>query len=162
MNARNINQTHNPKVEGFKSFPRNQNPFIINNFQDTSKRPARACYQTCSNCLRFQASCAVSTSVQLPRRDKSYPHCSIRAEALIFRMFSHITLNGICISEWPTGQQAAPRESLDRWVQNPTSFLMLVRAGLFHSTPGHGLRRRVPASPRPAPNSLPASETEAD
>jgi len=55
---RNVNQTHNPKVEGSNPSPRNQNSFLINNFQEKQKEAKNSLLPNCSNCARFQASCA--------------------------------------------------------------------------------------------------------
>jgi len=45
----------------------------------------------------------------------------ISADGLMFRMFSHIKLNGICMSEGLTRWRVASYGSVDRCVQNPTS-----------------------------------------
>jgi hypothetical protein len=76
------------KGRRFKSFPRNQNSPLINSFQEKQKETQKSLAPNFSNCRRFQASCAASRSLQFPRCRQRDTALSIRADALIFRMFS--------------------------------------------------------------------------
>jgi hypothetical protein len=65
-------------MNGFKTGPRNQNSHLINTFQEEQKETNESLLPNCSNCSRFLASCAASSSLQLRGCDKAVTHARTR------------------------------------------------------------------------------------
>jgi hypothetical protein len=77
-------------MNGFKAGPRNQNSFLINNFQDNQNRAKRACYQTATRLLGMRSPTGASFSFQVLAATGPVAALPIRSEILVFLMFSQI------------------------------------------------------------------------